>query len=506
MKCVFVLFDTLNRRSLRPYNPDAPAMPNFERLAARSTTFDNHYVGSLPCIPARRELHTGRYNFMHRSWGPLEPFDESLTQNLVAQNVYSHMVTDHCHYFMDGGATYHTRYDSYEFVRGQEKDPWKAEVAPAWDALRPKYHPTQFSDQPRNKYRQHIINRQSIQDEADYPSVRCFDAAIDFLEKNGKADNWLLHLETFDPHEPFQAPERFRKSFPTPYDGPILDWPPQGKFDALPEEIAELRANYHANLALCDELLGRLLDHFDAHDLWQDTALIVTTDHGFLLGEHDYWAKNAMPVFNEVAHIPLFIWHPDHADAAGARRRALTQTIDLAPTIADVFGAPPPQFAQGFSLLPVLEDDRALREAALFGLFGCAVNITDGRYTYFRYPPDVHGGDLFQYTLMPTHIAARFSKEELRDMELAGPFAFTDGVRTLRVASTPKSPFYNRMGPGQLTETKSMQFDLKRDPMQLAPEDDPVQIERLTAMMLEMMRASEAPPELYARLGLKAPS
>ena len=82
MRAVFVLFDSLNRLALGCYGGAAIATPNFDRFAQRAVTFDNHYVGSLPCMPARRELHTGRYNFLHRSWGPLEPFDDSMPQIL----------------------------------------------------------------------------------------------------------------------------------------------------------------------------------------------------------------------------------------------------------------------------------------------------------------------------------------------------------------------------------------------------------------------------------------
>src|SRR5437660_505511 len=64
MKAIFVCFDTLNRHMLPPYGGDWVHAPNFSRLAERSVTFDNAYVGSMPCIPARRELHTGRYNFL----------------------------------------------------------------------------------------------------------------------------------------------------------------------------------------------------------------------------------------------------------------------------------------------------------------------------------------------------------------------------------------------------------------------------------------------------------
>src|SRR4051794_1990484 len=77
MKAVFVLFDSLCRNALGCYGSRWVKTPNFDRFAKRGVTFDSHFVGSLPCMPARRDLHTGRLNFMHRSWGPLEPFDNS---------------------------------------------------------------------------------------------------------------------------------------------------------------------------------------------------------------------------------------------------------------------------------------------------------------------------------------------------------------------------------------------------------------------------------------------
>ena len=103
--------------------------PNFDRLARHAVTFDNCYVGSMPCMPARRELHTGRYNFLHRSWGPLEPFDDSMPEMLKKHGIYTHLTTDHQHYWEDGGATYHQRYNSFEFSRGQEGGiAWKGHV------------------------------------------------------------------------------------------------------------------------------------------------------------------------------------------------------------------------------------------------------------------------------------------------------------------------------------------------------------------------------------------
>lgn len=114
MKAVMLMFDSLNRGMLAPYGCDWTKTPNFARLAERTVRFDQCYAGSLPCMPARRELHTGRYNFLHRSWGPVEPFDDSVPQILRENGVYSHLISDHMHYWEDGGATYHQRYNSWE--------------------------------------------------------------------------------------------------------------------------------------------------------------------------------------------------------------------------------------------------------------------------------------------------------------------------------------------------------------------------------------------------------
>jgi len=139
MKAVFVLFDSLNRRMLGCYGGQKVPTPNFDRLAARTRVYDQHYVGSLPCMPARRDMQTGRLSFLHRSWGPIEPFDNSFPEILRQNNIHSHLTTDHYHYWEDGGATYHNRYSTFEFSRGQECDPWHAIVKPDWDKFRQKY-------------------------------------------------------------------------------------------------------------------------------------------------------------------------------------------------------------------------------------------------------------------------------------------------------------------------------------------------------------------------------
>jgi hypothetical protein len=235
--------------------------------------------------------------------------------------------------------------------------------------------------------------------------------------------------------------------------------------------------------------------------VWEDTALVVTTDHGFLLGEHDFWAKNRMNLYEEVAHIPLFLHDPRNPDRAGRRSAALTQSIDLAPTFLDLFGVEPPAETEGLSLCRTA-DGGAVRDGALFGYFGGAVNVTDGRYTYHRFPEDLSQQELYQYTLMPTHIFSPFSPEELADARLSPPLGFTKGAAVLKVPVHERSPMYNNYGPGALLESETRLYDLVSDPGQDRPLTDAAIEARLVRLMIRLMEANGAPPEAFTRLGL----
>jgi hypothetical protein len=256
---------------------------------------------------------------------------------------------------------------------------------------------------------------------------------------------------------------------------------------------------------MCDFLLGQLLDDFDRHDMWKDTALIVTTDHGFLLGEHDFWAKNRMNLYEEIVHIPLFV-HDPREPQPGVRSVALTQSIDIAPTLLELFGAPPPPEMQGHSVLAASRAISPLRQAALFGYFGGAVNITDGRFTYHRYPTDLKRQEVFQYTVMPTHIHSMFLPEELSLASLSDGFPFTKGAKLLKIPMIERSPIYFNYGPGSLIENDTRLYDLVADPGQQHPLHDGMQEQRLAGLMAQLMAANDAPQEAFKRLDLAEPS
>ncbi|SEK11099.1 Arylsulfatase [Marinovum algicola] len=519
MRTVFVLFDSLNRLALGAYGGTSIATPNFDRFAKKCVTFDKHYVGSLPCMPARRDMHTGRLNFTHRNWGPLEPFDESFARTLSKNSVYTHLISDHLHYFENGGWGYANAFDSWDFVRGQEYDALKVMVRPPVERYREKFDERQYkldglpetgaitwnnAPRPAVKKLRGAISQDQLTEEADFPTAKCFARAFDFLDTNRAEEDWFLQLECFDPHEPFVAPERFKAAYDTGYNGKILNWPAYERNNNSPEEVAAVRGNYAALVAMCDDYFGRLIDYFDEHDLWKDTALVLTTDHGFLLSEHEWWAKNRMPYYEEISHIPLMVWHPDHNTASGTRRQSLSQTTDLMPTFLDIHGCEVPQTVTGGSLLPLLGEDTRSRKSQVFGMFGGPVGVTDGRYAYYRYPEDLTAANLHLYTLMPTHMLEHFDISELQSSELVPGFNFTKGAPTLRMKLDPKNTQVGQDGD-TLEDCETALYDLSADPRQETRLNDPAVEARLEAEIAYHFALHDAPPELYTHFDLTPP-
>lgn len=491
MKAIIVFYDSLNKEYLPPYGNHKVHAPNFERLQQHSVKFDNSFVGSMPCMPARRELHTGRYNFLDREWGPLEPFDDSMPSILKGADIYTHLISDHLHYWEDGGSTYHNRYSSWEIVRGQEGDHWKGHVNDP-DIPAVVRVPTQQSGTGTSAlWRYDWVNREYIKTEQDQPQTKVFDLGCDFIRKNATADNWLLHIETFDPHEPFQVADKYLDLYEGDYQGPHFDWP-RGKVQESDEVVAHVRRQYSALVSMCDQNLGKILDLMDEHNLWEDTLLIVGTDHGFLLGEHGYWAKNLMPYYNEIANTPLFIWDP-RSRRQNESRTSIVQMIDWAPTILEYFNLPIPENMQGHSLAASIENDTPIRDSCLYGVFGGHVNVTDGKYVYMRAPLPDKTEHLFNHTLMPMHMTKLFDPEELAEAEFVGPLRYTKGSKVLKVPAKDKY---------KIAKFGNLLFDLENDPKQLQPITDAAVEQAMIAKMIALMQASDAPVEQFERLGL----
>ena len=494
MKAIMIMFDSLNRNYLPPYGCDWVKAPVFMRLLDHCAVFDSAYAGSLPCMPARRELHTGRYNFMHRSWGPLEPFDDSMPEILSKAGIHTHLISDHAHYWEDGGATYHTRYSTWECIRGQEGDPWKCNLSiPA----EPDTIIRHGNASGKNRaHQQDAVNRTYRKTVETSCQHEVFSLASEFIEANHNADDWFLQIESFDPHEPFFTYDRYLDLYHRTDIGKELDWPPYDEVLESEETVKHIKEKYAAMISMCDDHIGHILDLMDRFDMWKDTMLIVNTDHGYLLGEHGWWAKNKMPCYNEIARIPLFIWDP-RSEVRNVHRDSLVQTIDIAPTILSYFGLEIPFSMQGHDLQSAIASDSPVREYALFGYFGRQMNITDGRYVYMRNASD-RSVQLYEYTLMPTRMRMRMGRE-LENASPSAPFSFSKNMPLLKIPAEAED--------GSTDDTVvsgygSQLFDIASDPEELSPIEDTETEARMSSAMIKLMLDSEAPAELYERMGL----
>lgn len=523
MKAVMLMFDSLNRDMLQPYGCDWVKTPNFQRLSEHSVRFNQCYAGSLPCMPARRELQTGRYNFLHRSWGPIEPFDDSMPEILKKNNVYTHLISDHVHYWEDGGATYHYRYNSWENIRGQEGDKWKClpELLQPCDESKLQNQDGVYFHATQNLQRHDAVNRQFIKREEDTALAKTFRGGLEFIDQNHACDRWFLQIECFDPHEPFFIPEDWKKEYPDDYEEQEKDWPPYHHVTEDERLSKHYKNRYAELLTMCDHYLGKLLDKFDELDLWKDTMLIVNTDHGYLLGEHGWWSKIVMPCYDEIAHTPLFI-HDPRLGHDGEVREEIVQTIDLPATLLEFFGISSPEDMQGKPIRTVIEEDKPIREYALFGIHGAHVNIFDGRYVYMKAPVSEANTPLYEYTTMPMHMRNLFSVGELQKAEsIPGDcFSFTKGCPVWKIPKgngNGSKDFSDLLINGRDSEeakhidNNSMVnaanfgdklFDMKKDPKQAEVLSD-YQIEAYMANLLQKaMLENDCPPEQFERIGI----
>ena len=483
MKTILVLSDSLNRHYLPLYGNEWVKTPNIERFASMSVVFDNHWIGSAPCMPARRDMMTGRLNFLEREWGGLEPFDIPFPHLLRDQaGVYCHMETDHYHYFHVGGENYHMPFNSWAFHRGQEWDTYVSRV----DSPEEPEHLGKWKDQ-------YAKNQMAFKTAADFPTQRTFQGAIDWLKANEGQDNYFLWIEAFDPHEPFDCPQEYLDLYGDDWDGPLYNWSGYEKVDPESTATKHLQRQYAATLTMMDEWFGNLLDELERQHSLEDTLIILTTDHGHLLGERGLTGKNNWHCWNELAHIPLVI-HLPGSKHAGQRRSQLTQNVDIMPTLLDYFGVALEHPIHGESWKPVLEANAPTkRQAVLYGWFGQTVNLTDGIYTYFRAPVE-NNQPLYRYFLTPGSFSMRdvCHKSFYDGAELGLFLPYSDYPVIRAEAHKHCSPdwadtmLYN-IGPdyGQTTNLAGTEIE-----------------QRYEALLSETMKAMDAPPSQYERLGL----
>ena len=493
---IVLLLDSLNRHMLGAYGGVEFETPNLDAFAKGAVRFDNHHTGSLPCMPARHDILCGALDFLWRPWGSVEIWEDAITYELRKSGVVSQLISDHPHLFETGGENYHGDFTAWAYERGHEGDAWKTRPDPSWAGAPGMGRGHMPYDDSRGWFR----------GEADFPGPRTMAAAARWIEENaGYHERFFLFVDEFDPHEPFDTPEPWASKYDRDWQGPHLIWPPymQGaiaKGVLTGRQARQLRASYGGKLSMIDHWLGKVLAAIAVKGLTDDTMVMICTDHGHYLGEKDIWGKPGVPIYAPLGHIPLLVRYPG---VAAGSRQALTTSVDIFATLADVFDVTVRQRTHGKSLLPVLHEHTSeIRDHLLTGVWGREVQLVTPTHKYSRGPAGPNAPLSMisnRWSTMPTHVVDKHVALPLPDDR-----AFLDRMpgSTVPVIHQPYDagdpiPFW-----GRTRASDNLVFDRINDPA----EEQNLAGSVLEGQLAQQLRAAlleiEAPASQFQRLGL----
>ncbi len=377
MNIIWIVADTVRQDHIGAYGNKEMHTPSLDALAAKSVRFANHYAASFPTMPARADYHTGRWSLSFMTWGPLPPGQETLAQLLVQEGFTTAACVDTPFYQRSEmnydrgfqgfftypgqlmGGYYWTDPDKFpaSFSRDEEKgvQTWGTYVArnhESWDA------------------------RAAWRHEEDRCAPQTMKLAMHWLERHYKED-FFLYVDTWDPHEPWDAPNYYTELYWPDFDGETI-YPIYGRWKDTPgvtqEVVDKAHAAYCGELTMVDTWIGRLLRTVENMGLMEKTAIVFTADHGFQFGERGIFGKMSPPVradgtrvnwsdrgaswgpnplYKENVFVPLLIYVPGVAPGV---YQGLTSAVDIMPTVLDFLNQDIPAFVQGRSLLPQMRD------------------------------------------------------------------------------------------------------------------------------------------------------
>ncbi|UPM44723.1 sulfatase-like hydrolase/transferase [Halocatena salina] len=511
MKVLLLSIDSLRRDFLSAYQ-DTPTVldyevntPNLDWFAEKATVFEQNYAGSLPCMPARREWHTGIQEFLWRPWGPIEPFDDTLPQLARKQGILTKLITDHYHYFQHGSHGYYEDYNGFEFIRGHETDAWKTTpqhpngrlLDQTTNARTDPPDSVQFMN--RVQYARNIANFDET-DEEDFFAAKVFSRTADWIAENQEWDDWFCFVDSFDVHEPFHCPEPYASMYTDedPRDASLPTWPYYGRVDEGQSELSDreidfVKSQFAGKVTMVDHWLGTVFDTLTELSAWDDTMVIVTSDHGYMLGEHGWIAKNIMPIYDAIANTPLFVWHPESV-RNDDRVSSLTSAVDIYATILSALGVSVPDQTHSQSFLPLLEGKATNhREWALYGMWGSSVNVADGQYTYMR--PCNPDEPTYCYSTTMMDAWGYFTPTEPKqDVESGRFLPYTD------------TPVWRFEGPSFEQHDDIKLYDTDADPEQSTnlAGNHPAE-QQMEDLLADALQVLKAPENQFERLGLTPP-
>ncbi len=372
--------------------------PNLDAFAAEATRFARHYAVCAPCGPSRASLLTGMYLQNHRSCRNGTPLDDRHTN--IAREVraagYDPVLLGYTDTSLDPRVTdekilLRSGYEGVlpgfrpEVLLTGSLEPWLADLeAKGYDIPehpRDIYNPVPGYPGAAGKGRSFAPPVYRAEDSETAFLTRKAISTIEKAQQDGQ--DWFVHLSYLRPHPPFIAPEPYNRLYDAdditspvraatkakeaaihPWlaaalgepGGGLQNWPPPGSGTIdYDRELRQIRATYYGLITKVDHYLGQLLDWLRTAGLYDQTLIIITSDHGDLLGDH--WLFGKRGYFDQGFHIPLLIRDPASAARAGDGRTvdAFTESVDLMPTMLDWLGLDRPRQCDGASLLPFLE-------------------------------------------------------------------------------------------------------------------------------------------------------
>lgn len=363
---VVVVADTFRTAYLGVYGNEWIQTPNLDHFAEEGVRFTNAHPESLPTIPTRRTLHTGRRAFPFRDyrpvpwdnvylpgWQPMSPDEGTIAGALVRNDYHTGFFADVPHYFVPG-MNFTRGFLQWEFIRGQAEDRYNA-IAHADPALLSRYRGGE------NRIRAHLVNVQPEQPEENWPAARTFRRAIQFIEQNQHNCPFYLYVDSFTPHETWEAPLHYYDLYGSREERePIWITVPYGPIDRNPEieaSLPSIRANYAGLVTMVDTWFGKLIDTIDRLGLKENTLVIFTTDHGTNFGENPerVTGKPANALYPGTMDIPLLLRHPE-GKGGGSVRDELVYLLDIPATIIATSAVEPLSEIEGQSLLPLVEE------------------------------------------------------------------------------------------------------------------------------------------------------
>ncbi len=393
MNLVIIVSDTFRWDYMGAYGNEWIQTPNLDALAAESALFLDAYGEGLPTINARRVIMTGRniFPFEYRQqysdtiqqhgWHALYDEDVTLAEHLQERGYHTVLFNDVYH-LMKPGKNFHRGFAQWLWIRGQEGDPFVLPDKSAVEDLLARGLPGRNVSEDSWLIR-HLVLRQRWQSDADTVVGQTMSRAAEWVRDYTLSRPFYLHVECFDPHEPWDPPAEYARRYAPDYGDTLIGCAAPGSTDRLTaEQFENVRAAYAGEVTLVDRWVGHLLDALRETGRMDDTLVLFTSDHGCMMGEQGQIHKGTDRLRNQVTQLPLLIRHPE-GEAAGERVSGFCQHQDIMPTALGILGEPVPERVLGRNFWPQALGEGGAPDYVVSG-FCFHASIRTARWNYIR--------------------------------------------------------------------------------------------------------------------------